>query len=216
VSQPLDRPRSGARAPRVLAALLAAALTACGGDGPAASSGGSSLAVEADSDFRGPALPAFELTERSGREVTLADLAGRTWVLDFVFSTCTGPCPRMSAGMEVLQGELADTGVRLVSVSVDPERDTPEVLSAYADLYSADPERWWFLTGEREQVGALAQAVHLALAPDPDAPLGRQVTHSTRLLVIDGEGVVRGYYDGLSEEGRLGAAARARHLDRPR
>jgi len=201
------------RAERWLVPVVAAlTLFGCDEPGVARSGGGTTLAVEADSDFEGPRLADFELTECSGRTVTRADLAGRPFVLDFIFTTCAGPCPRMSASMEVLQDELAGSDVRLVSVTVDPATDTPAVLAEYAERYGADPERWWFLTGEAEVLYGLARSVHLAAAPDPKAARGFQVSHSTKLLVVDGGGVVRGYYDGDSEAGRLGAIARARHL----
>lgn len=175
-----------------------------------------SLAVAADDPFVGPELADFSLLGTDGRAVTRADLAGRPCVLDFVFSTCTGPCPAMSAAMGELAAELAGTPVRLVSISVDPERDTPEVLAAYAEGLGADPEQWWFLTGEAAEISALARSVAVAVDPvaDPEAPLGMQVSHSTKFIVVDAEGRVRGYYDGKSDEGRAGAAARARHLAR--
>lgn len=158
----------------------------------------------------------FTLTERSGRTLTRADLRGRPFVMDFVFTTCTGPCPALSAGMAELQEAVAGTPVRLVTVSVDPGHDSPEVLTAYAQAFGADPEQWLFLTGAEDQVAAIAASVQLALAraPEGQARLGEQVVHSTKLIVVDGQGLVRGYYDGTSDEGRRGAAERALHLAR--
>ena len=153
------------------------------------------------------------MVERSGREVTLEGLAGRTLVVDFIFTTCAGPCPIMSAGMAELQSALEGTDVLLVSVTVDPETDTLEVLSEYAERYQADPQRWLFLRGDPEAVGELAASVSLALQRDPGADVGFQVSHSTRLVVVDGEGRVRGYYDGTTAAGREQAAARARWLE---
>ncbi|HVS17794.1 MAG TPA: SCO family protein [Planctomycetota bacterium] len=170
--------------------------------------------VAADSDYVGPPLADFRMTDSDGREVTLDSLAGAPFVLDFVFTTCSGPCPRMSEGMAELQGALADTPVRLVSVSVDPETDTLEVLSTYAEAHAADPERWTFLRGEEAQVEALAASVSVAMQRNPGADLGLQVAHSTRYMVVDGQGRVRGYYEGTTPEGRAAAAARARWLAR--
>ena len=166
--------------------------------------------------WSGPALADFALIERSGREVTRADLLGRPVILDFIFTTCTGPCPSMSAGLAQLQETLAGKPVRLLSVSVDPELDTPEVLSAYADDLGADPEQWWFLTGAEDQIVQLATSVYMTpqRAADGEARLGEQVTHSTKFVVLDGDGVVRGFYDGQTAEGRQGAAERALHLGR--
>jgi protein SCO1/2/putative membrane protein len=193
-------------------AILALAL-AGGCSGESAAGGGGSLARPADDDWAGPELAAFRMVERSGREVTRADLEGRTLVLDFVFSTCAGPCPVMSSGMQGLQQELAGTDVLLVSVTVDPQTDTLEVLREYAERYEADPERWLFLRGDGAQLEALAGSVALALQRDPTADVGFQVSHSTRLVVVDGEGRVRGYYDGTTDAGRAQAAARARWLE---
>ena len=116
--------------------------------------------------------------------------------------------------MSRLQDELAGTDALLVSVSVDPKTDSVEVLGAYADSFGADPERWWFLTGAEDQMAALAASVYLAAVPDdtPDALIGYQVAHSTKFVVVDGRGVVRGYYDGRSVDGILAAAARVRFL----
>jgi cytochrome oxidase Cu insertion factor (SCO1/SenC/PrrC family) len=116
--------------------------------------------------------------------------------------------------MRDMQTQLEGADVRLVSVSVDPERDDPETLAEYAEGLGADTERWWFLTGEKDQIRALARSLQVAADPDPtpEAELGFQVSHSTKFIVLDGEGRVRGYYDGTSEDGRAGAVARARYL----
>lgn len=190
----------------------ALALLACDGGTGAAGGSGASDVLARDSQFAGPELAGFTLTERSGRDVRLSDLAGRPFVLAFVFTTCSTICPAMSARMKGLQDALEGTDARLVSVTVDPETDTPEVLAEYAARYGADPERWWFLTGSEEQIDALVRSVSLVRAKDPQAPLGLQVTHSSRLIVVDGEGVVRGYFDGQGDEGVRGAEERVRWL----
>lgn len=161
---------------------------------------------------------AFSLTERSGRTVTDRDLEGRVWVVDFFFTTCTGPCPVMAPNMRRLQDELEGTPVRLVSISVDPQIDTPEVLRTYANAYTADPERWWFLTGDAEATYRLIRESFLLAveraSPDQEV-LGMQMSHSTRFVVVDQRGDVRGYYDGTTDEGRKAAGARARWLALP-
>ncbi len=193
--------------------LLALAAVLNAGCGASEAGGTTSLARDADDPWVGPRLAGFMLTERSGREIALEDLAGHPFVLDFVFTTCAGPCPLMSAGMRALQDHLASTSVRLVSVTVDPRIDTLEVLRGYADRLSADPERWLFLRGAEPEIETLAASVSLALRRDPSAGIGFQVAHSTRLIVVDGAGQVRGYYEGTSPEGRAQAAARARWLE---
>jgi cytochrome oxidase Cu insertion factor (SCO1/SenC/PrrC family) len=196
-----------------LAAALAVAALVCGGcaDDSSASSR-STYAVAADDAWVGPELFNFALVERSERELGLAELRGAPFVFDFIFTQCSGPCPRMSAQMRKLQDELAGTSVRLVSFSVDPQHDTPQVLAGYAQLFGADAQRWLFLTGEEAQIDRLAASVQLARARDADAPAGERVSHSTKLLVADGRGRVRGYYEGENEDGRQAAAARARWL----
>ena len=193
-------------------ALAAALLGAACGETSARQDGAPDYAV--DSDWVGPRLADFRMTASDGREVTLASLAGAPFVLDFVFTTCSGPCPRMSASLAELQGELRDTPVQLVSVSVDPETDTLEVLAAYAEAHGADPERWTFLRGDEAAVVELATSVLLPAARNPDADPGMQVAHSSRFVVVDGQGRVRGYYEGTTPEGRAAAAERARWLAR--
>lgn len=203
--------RSSARSALLAFAVALAPLAAC--DQPAAAGERSVLDRAAGDAWRGSRLHDFELFERDGRKLTLADLAGKTLVVDFVFTQCAGPCPALSAGMFSLQEELADTDVLLVTVSVDPVNDTGEVLDAYAKELGADAQRWLFLRGSEEQLQALMASVNLAVEASPDAAPGFQITHSTRLVVVDGEGWVRGYYAGTEADGLERAAARARWLD---
>ena len=110
-------------------------------------------------------LPDFSLIERNGRRVTLADLRGKVWIGNFIYTHCTDTCPLQSARMARLQGDLrAEPDVRLVSITVDPERDTPKVLVEYAARFGADPGRWLFLTGEKQAIYALSQqGFHLSV-----------------------------------------------------
>ncbi|HEY8503299.1 MAG TPA: SCO family protein [Gemmataceae bacterium] len=144
-------------------------------------------------------VPDFALTERSGREVTRDDLRGKVWVASFVFTRCTGPCPQVTGTMARLQDELAgEEDVRLVTFTVDPERDDPESLRRYAEHFRADPERWLFLTGGEEEIHRLLEEgfkVHADRSENP-AP-GQEFDHSTRLAVVDRGGVIRGYFQGV-------------------
>ncbi len=151
------------------------------------------------------AVPSFSLTERSGRTVTLGDLKGDVWIGDFIYTTCPGPCPLMTSRMEQLQHELhGQSKVRLVSVSVDPKTDTPAVLSRYATSFGADPNQWLFLTGSRAAIRSLARdGLHLTLEVDPNAKTasGQQpIVHSTRFVLVDGRGHLRGYYDSTDND----------------
>lgn len=199
-----------ARACSALVLGCACSLTACSDDAPVGAA--SQLAVPSDSDFRGETIADFELTAHDGRTVTRADVLGAPVVLDFIFSTCTGPCPRVSGQMRNVQARLSGVNAKLLSFSVDPETDTPEVLSAYAARFEADAQRWWFLTGPDAQIDGVMKSLWLARAKDAGAALGMQVTHSTRLVVLDALGVVRGMYDGESDQGAAAAAERAAWL----
>ena len=144
-------------------------------------------------------VPEFSLVERSGNPVSLSALAGRVWIVDFIFTHCAGPCPLLSAQMGTLQAPLAQMpDVRLVSVSVDPERDTPRLLSDYALRFGADKERWLFLTGEKAAVyRMIREGFQVAVEDDPKSD---QIMHSLRFALVDRKGQVRAYYDGTDPE----------------
>jgi protein SCO1/2 len=141
-------------------------------------------------------IPEFSLTERGGRTIASADLQGKVWIASFVFTRCPGPCPSVTATMARLQGEFADQpDVRLVTFTVDPERDDPEQLAAYAARFGADPTRWLFLTGKSDEMHELiVKGFKLAASGPGDGP---GVHHSTRLAVVDRAGCLRGYFSGL-------------------
>lgn len=139
-------------------------------------------------------VPEFSFTSQTGETVTREDLAGSIWVADFIFTRCPNPCPIMSDRMQELQEAIKKKGgnVRLVTVTVDPEHDTPEVLAAYAKRYDADPSLWKFLTGEPEAIREfVTRGMLQPLAKDPaNVPV-----HSQRFLVVDSEGILRSYHD---------------------
>lgn len=152
-------------------------------------------------------VPPFSLTERSGKTITNQDLAGKIWVADFVFTTCPGPCPLITASMARIQNALAhDPQVQLVSFSVDPENDTPAVLTAYANKFGADPNRWWFLTGpEKPMYDLIQNGFYQVVQDNHGQPLQDGqfvVTHSTKMVLVDADGNIRGFYDGVGNEGR--------------
>jgi protein SCO1/2 len=142
----------------------------------------------------------FSLTERDGRTVNKRDLEGRVWIADFFFTSCAGVCPMMSSAMSRLQERLADMeGVTLVSISVDPERDTPERLRRYADRYEADPARWWFLTGDKADIYRLSrESFRLSVEENTgdSSDQTEDVLHSSKFVLLDQEGRIRGYYEG--------------------
>ena len=147
-------------------------------------------------------VPYFKLTERSGKQVALSDLKGQVWVADFIFTHCADVCPVMSLRMKNLQETAERHGIRLVSFSVDPSRDTPEVLSTYADQYGADKNRWLFLTGKEDFIHALAiKGFHLGV---DKAGKETPILHSDKFVLIDRKGRIRGYFESGTEEGKKG------------
>lgn len=146
-------------------------------------------------------VPDFALINRDGQPVRRADLAGAPWVADFIFTRCGAACPMMSLRMARLERELpADLGVRFVSFSVDPEYDTPKVLQEYAESFGA-PGRWLFLTGDKQEIYRLSKE-GFKLAVDDTTPVNEDepILHSTRFVLVDGDGRIRGYYEAFDEE----------------
>ena len=149
-------------------------------------------------------VPEFSLTNRDGKLTQLENLIGKPWVADFVFTRCPGVCPIMTQRMQQL---IADTPVgkaRFVSISVDPEYDTPEILQAYAAKHGAGPD-WYFLTGQESQIYPLIRKGFL-LALDANPQLqgsqGSQepIVHSNRFALVDDQGRIRGYYNSYNAE----------------
>ncbi|HWO40567.1 MAG TPA: SCO family protein [Candidatus Eisenbacteria bacterium] len=150
-------------------------------------------------------VPPFSLTERDGRQVTLADLKGKVWIANFIYTNCPDTCPIQSAQLRQIQeGFKSEKDLKLVSITVDPERDTPEALSKYANRFGADPERWLFLTGEKEAIHKFAQegfrlgAAEIPHSKRPES--GATHTHSPRFVLIDRAAQIRGYYVSTDSE----------------
>ena len=142
-------------------------------------------------------VPEFELTAQDGRAFDSKALHNDIWVADFFFTTCPGPCPRMTSQMHQVQQAVDKMpDVRLVSFTVDPARDKPPVLAEYAKQHGASPGRWYFLTGGQPTLQMLCKdAFKLG---DVDGSL----MHSTRFVLVDRASRIRGYYD-TSEAGAI-------------
>ncbi len=149
-------------------------------------------------------VPEFSLTEHSGAPLGLADLRGKVWVADFIFTNCAGTCPIMTTAMTDLQKmALAEnlSDVRLVSITVDPERDSLAVLQRFADGYGAIKDRWYFLTGDGAAIQQLAsKGFLLSAAASTGGSAEEPIIHSNRFVLVDRQGRIRGYYDGTDEE----------------
>ncbi len=139
----------------------------------------------------------FALTNQNGQPVTHEDLRGRVWVAAFIFTNCPGICPMMTGRMSAMQETIDDESVKLVSFTLDPDRDTEAVLKEYAARIGADENRWQFLRGEEATMYELAGAMKLAATPLPDKS---DIMHSDRLILIDELGRIRGYYSTRDEE----------------
>jgi protein SCO1/2 len=145
-------------------------------------------------------VPAFSFTNQLGQPFSTANLDGRVWVADFVFTSCPEICPRMTEEMAKLQTYLVNRAlpVKLVSVSVDPARDTPDKLLAFAQHFHARPDVWTFLTGPAQEVedavvGGFKQT--MTREKDPAQQDGFAILHGTRFVIVDGKRQIRGYYD---------------------
>jgi protein SCO1 len=134
-------------------------------------------------------VPDFQFTSQAGVPVERHALDGHVWVADFMFTTCPGPCPRMSSQMHQIQKATDSTpDVKLVSFTVDPAHDTPAVLAAYGKHFLAEPDRWYFLTGPQKSLSEIGLAGFKLNAVDGS------LDHSTRFVLVDRQERIRGYY----------------------
>lgn len=149
------------------------------------------------------ALPEFSMTAVGAgaeRTFTRGDLLGHVWLVDFVFTRCGGPCPLMTHHFSELQGKLPPE-TRLLSITVDPDYDTPARLRKYAETFGADLRRWTFLRGSNADTYRLLFAgFRMPMSVDPKAPPETRVQHSTRFVLVDRRAGVRRFYDGLSAD----------------
>jgi protein SCO1/2 len=150
-------------------------------------------------------VPALGLVDAQKRPFTTDAMLGHVTVVDFIFTHCTASCPRLTARMGELQARLAREGsssTRLVSISVDPDNDTPDVLARYAGSAHADPARWSFVTGPADDVEkAVVAGFKVAAAREAKGAGESEVVHGDWFVLVDARGDIRGYYPtGTSEE----------------
>jgi protein SCO1/2 len=152
--------------------------------------------------------PSFHGTTAEGHSFSSDSLRGKVYVVSFFFTSCTGPCPLLNSRLSVLQSIFADVpSVRFVSITVDPARDTPPVLKRYAERYGAKPGRWYFLHMPADSVEWLATRGFRVpgSASNPDL-------HTTRFILVDQRGIVRGFFSGTDEQEVKKLEAAIRHL----
>lgn len=157
------------------------------------------------------AVPAFQLTSQDSRPFSDKDLRGAPYIASFIYTTCKSICPMLTSQLKVLQRRLSTQAprTRIVSISVDPERDTPEVLKQYARDRGADLSRWTFLTGNPLAVrslvvGGFKQAIDTTqeAAGDgtPSKAAAPDIMHSMRFALVDGRGHIRGFFESRSDQ----------------
>jgi cytochrome oxidase Cu insertion factor (SCO1/SenC/PrrC family) len=142
----------------------------------------------------------FTLTNQDGQVTTLADLTNHVWVADIIFTRCAGPCPRMTGQMKSVEAQLPpDSDTKLVTLTTDPDYDSPAILKRYGQHYDADFNRWIFLTGTKAEVANLA-AGSLKLGSTPIAPKDQQnaadlFIHTTIFVLVDKHARLRGIFE---------------------
>jgi len=156
------------------------------------------LTKESNSNSELPVLgtiPEFYFTDSRDKKISRADLNGKVWVADFIFTTCTMACPVLTGNMNLVHKEFRNNdNVRIVSISVYPEYDTPEVLKEYASQYDANTNRWHFLTGPEENVqNVIKNGFKMGDYEDI-------IFHSEKFALVDQKGRLRGYYSGMQTE----------------
>lgn len=145
----------------------------------------------------------FSFTDCHGQTVTKSDLLGKPFVIGFVFTNCRGPCPNVTLQMRELQNRLKEYEFNLITLTVDPERDTAGVLLDYAKAQGADFDRWKFLTGPQLDIYRLIQfsfKMPVKEVTGDDRVPGFEIVHSRNLMIVDATGRVRGKFDVLKDE----------------
>jgi protein SCO1/2 len=147
-------------------------------------------------------LPPFELTDQRGQPYSLDKLRGRVWVADFIFLSCPTVCPKLTKRMVEIQHRSRHLGdaFHLVTFTVDPENDTPERLAAYAHANKASPGRWTFLTGSLASIeSTVIKGFKMAMGKEETNPGLFSIFHGERLVLVDQDGQIRGYYEATDE-----------------
>ena len=159
---------------------------------------GTYMMKDSKNDYQLPKLgsiPSFEFTDSDGNLISKKELTGKVWVADFIFTTCTMACPVMTGHMNLIHKAFKNNDkVRIVSISVYPEYDTPEILKEYASRYNANTNRWHFLTGPEENVKLVIKN-GFKMGDYEDI-----IFHSEKFALVDQNGNIRGYYNGMKTD----------------
>jgi protein SCO1/2 len=146
----------------------------------------------------------FTLTNQFGRVVSLADLRGHVWVGDIIFTRCPGPCLKMTRQMKELEKALpAGSNVKLVTLTTDPDYDTPAILKTYSERFSADANRWTFLTGTKPEIRKLGidslKLTAIEKKPEEREESNDLFIHSTIFVLVDQKAQLRGVFQTTGE-----------------
>ena len=159
---------------------------------------GTYMMKDSKNDYQLPKLgsiPSFEFTDSDGNLISKKELTGKVWVADFIFTTSTMACPVMTGNMNLIHTAFKNNDkVRIVSISVYPEYDTPEILKEYASRYNANTNRWHFLTGPEENVKLVIKN-GFKMGDYEDI-----IFHSEKFALVDQNGNIRGYYNGMKTD----------------
>lgn len=148
------------------------------------------------------------MTASSGKPFDSSSVAGKVWVVDFIYTNCPGPCPMMTQRLHHVQEQVQDErDVELLSISVDPAHDSPAVLDAFAHRFHGPAPDWLFLTGSPATVHLLARNVFKVGDVIP------QMDHSTKFVLVDKHGNLRGYYSSFDEDGENGISQMMRDIE---
>ncbi len=166
-------------------------------------------------------VPDFSLVNQYEEPADASIFDGKITVLDFIFTNCPFICPGMNQRMRMLQDDLTGSGVRFLSMTIDPERDTPQRLREYARAVGADPGRWSFLTGEQDASWAIAHALGFDVSPDESTPIELKdggtmanLNHPSKLILVGPDRQVLGLYSWQHEADMAALEERARLLAR--
>lgn len=145
-------------------------------------------------------IPEFSFTNQEGQKVGRTEMQGKITIVDFFFTSCPSICPVMSKEMERVNDMFRDEPqVQIMSISIDPEYDTPEILKEYADEHQAIPGKWHFLSGPKDLTYQLARCGFVLPTLDGNG-VPDDFVHSDKFILIDEEGRIRGYYSGTNRE----------------
>lgn len=158
-------------------------------------------------------VPAFTAVDQNGKNVARADLGGKVWLADFIFTRCAGPCPLMTMKMMQIQQALGEAPVTLVSFTVDPDYDSPQVLKKYMADRGAKENNWLMLnTGSNASVQSLARAMNIGV----HKPEEGDIVHGTHFILVDRAGKIAGYFSGVDADGWQRAVDAAKKLTEAR